>query len=134
MPKQHLEPAELFESRRFGFTQVVTSTPGRQVFVSGQVAWDRARKLVGGSDLAAQAEQAFGNLGHALRAAGATPADVTLLRIYVVNYRPEHARALGAPLSRFLGDAPPPAQTLIGVQSLAVPEFLIEIEAFAVVD
>ena len=121
MAKQHLQPAELFPSQRFGFTQVVTSPPGTLVFVSGQGAFDVDFKLVGGDDLTAQADQALANLGHALRAAGATPADVTSLRIYVVDYRPEQAMALGAPLQRFFGDAPPPAQTLIGVQALACP-------------
>ncbi|MDJ0848849.1 MAG: Rid family hydrolase [Myxococcota bacterium] len=84
-------------------------------------------------EAAAQADQALANLGAALAAAGATPADVTSLRIYVVDYRPEQAMALGAPLQRFFGDAPPPAQTLIGVQALGMPGMLVEIEASAVV-
>ncbi len=43
--------------KRFGFTQVVTSPPGRLVFVSGQVGLDRDLKLVGEGDVAVQAEQ-----------------------------------------------------------------------------
>ena len=53
--KQFIQPNDTFESQRFGFTQVVTSPPGKLVFVSGQVALDRDLKLVGGGDVAAQA-------------------------------------------------------------------------------
>ena len=131
--KQHLQPDGVFDSARFGFSQVVTSEPGTLVFVSGQVAWDRDRKLVGASDLGAQTEQALANLRQALAAAGATPADVTMLRVYVVNYEPSHGALLGPFLGAFFGGEPPAASTWVGVTSLAAPDFLIEIEALAVV-
>ena len=133
MPKEHLAPPELFRSERFGFTQVVTTPPGKLVFVSGQVAWDAELKVVGGADLGEQAEQALANLGHALAAAGASPADLTMLRTYIVDYKPEYAGLLAPHFGRFLGGASPPASTWIGVQSLAARELLIEIEAVAVV-
>ncbi len=133
MPKQHVQPPELFESQRFGYTQVVTSPPGKQVFVAGQTAMDKDFKIAG-SDLGEQAEAALANLGHALRAAGAAPGDVTSLRIYVVDYKPEYAGEVGPPLLRFFDGAPPSAQTLIGVQALGLPGLRIEIEATAVVD
>ena len=130
---QHIQPPGIFPSQQFGFTQVVTSPPGRLVFVSGQVAWDEKLQLVGGEDLAAQAEQALANLGAALRAAGATPADLVSLRVYVVDYEPRHAGILAPVLAKFLAGAPPPAQTLLGIGALAAPGLRIEIEAFAVV-
>jgi enamine deaminase RidA (YjgF/YER057c/UK114 family) len=133
MAKQHIQPEGLFPSKNFGFTQVVTSPPGTQVFISGQVAWNENFELVGGSDLAAQAEQALANLGLALTSAGASAADITMLRIYVAGYTPKHAMALGPPLAAFFGGSPPPAQTLLGVETLAAPDLLIEIEALAVI-
>lgn len=133
MSRQHLQPPELFESRRLGFTQVVTSPPGKLVFVSGQVAWDREMKLIGDSDLGAQTEQALENLRSALHAADASPADVTMCRAYVVDYQPEYAAQIGPYFDRFFAGAAPPASTWIGVQSLAAPGLLIEIEAMAVV-
>ena len=133
MAKRHIQPEGLFPSKNFGFTQVVTSPPGTHVFISGQVAWNENFELVGGSDLAAQAEQALANLGLALTSAGASPADITMLRIYVAGYTPEHAIALSPLLSAFLDGSPPPAQTLLGVETLAAPDLLIEIEALAVV-
>jgi len=132
-PLQYIQPSDTFDSERFGFTQVVTSPPGNLVFVSGQVALDQDLKLVGGDDLAAQARQALENLGRSLRAAGASPANVAMLRTYVVDYRPELAAQLTAPFEDFFGGQPP-ASTRIGVQALAAPVLMIEIEAVAVVD
>jgi len=133
MSKRHIQPAELFESQRFGYTQVVTSPPGTQLFVAGQTAIGKDFQVEGGDDLGEQARHALANLGHALRAGGATPADVTSLRIYVLDYQPEFASVVGPPLLDFFGDAPPSAQTLIGVQALALPGLRIEIEATAVI-
>jgi len=133
MTKQHIQPDDLFTSERFGFSQVVTSAPGKLVFVSGQTALDVDFKVVGGADLAAQARQALANLASALTAAGATRSDVTSLRIYVVGYEPSHAGLIAPALGEFFDDGPPPAQTLLGVQALGMPDLRIEIEATAVV-
>ncbi len=133
MPKQYIQPPELFPSMRIGFTQVVTSPPGKLVFVSGQVGWDSEMKLVGGADLSGQARQALANLADALRAAGASASDLTMLRTYIVGYKPEYARLLAPLFDEFLGGATPPASTWVGVQALAAPDLLIEIEAIAVV-
>jgi enamine deaminase RidA (YjgF/YER057c/UK114 family) len=131
--KQHLSPAGLFSTKGLGFTHVVTSAPGTTVYVSGQTAWSAERKLIGGSDLRLQAEAALGNLRTALAAAKATPGDVVALRVYVVNYKPEYGAVLSPLFETFFAGGPPPASTWIGVTSLAVPGFLIEIEATAVV-
>jgi enamine deaminase RidA (YjgF/YER057c/UK114 family) len=130
--KEFIQPDDTFESKRFGFTQVVTSMPGKTVFVSGQVALDRNLKLVGEGDLAAQARQALANLGHSLRAAGASVADITMLRTYIVDYKAEYAPELAAPFDEFF-QGRPPASTRVGVQALAAPGLMIEIEAVAVV-
>lgn len=135
MPKQHINPPELFNSRQYGFSQAVVSTQGRMVFVSGQVAWDAQQRIVGGMDLEKQARQAFTNLMTALESAGASLKDIVMLRTYVVGYTPEESGpAVGSVFREFLGTAQPPASTWIGVQSLARKEFLIEIEAQAIVD
>jgi enamine deaminase RidA (YjgF/YER057c/UK114 family) len=130
--KQFIQPNDTFESQRFGFTQVVTSPPGKLIFVSGQVALDRDLKLVGGGNVADQAEQALTNLRNSLRAAGASPSDITMLRTYVVDYQAEFAAKLAPHFERFF-EGRPPASTRVGVQALAAPGLLIEIEAIAVV-
>lgn len=133
MTIEHIQPEGLFPSARMGFTQVVTSPPGQLVFISGQVAWDANLQLVGGDDVAAQAEKALENVGTALAAAGAGPRHVTAVRVYIVNYRPEDAAKVGAPFARFFEGSEPPASTWIGVQALASPDLRIEIEVSAVV-
>jgi 2-iminobutanoate/2-iminopropanoate deaminase len=134
MANTFVNPPTLFPSLQHGFSQVVVASGGRLVFVSGQTAWDSQKNIVGGADLLEQARQALRNLQAALEAAGGTLADVVSLRIYIVDYEPAHAQAVSAALKEcFRADAPP-ASTWIGVAALAVPDFLIEIEATAVLD
>ena len=132
--REYINPGSLFPSLPFGFSQVVTSRGGKTVHVSGQTAWDTEMKIVGAGDLAAQTRKALENVRLALAAAGATPADVVRMRLYVVNYDPSMVDTLAGILKRFFPTEAPPASTWIGVQSLAVPEFLIEIEVTAVVE
>ncbi|RVD69227.1 RidA family protein, partial [Mesorhizobium sp. M4A.F.Ca.ET.029.04.2.1] len=68
------------------YSQVVVATGSKLVFISGQEPEDLGGKLVGRGDLATQARQVFANLGRALAAAGAAPAQVARITIYVVNY------------------------------------------------
>ena len=104
------------------------------VFVSGQTAWDARKNIVGGDSVLEQARQAFRNLEKAMEAAGGTLKDIVALRIYVVDYQAESGTAVGITLREFFSPQNPPASTWIGVSALAVPEFLIEIEATAVLD
>jgi enamine deaminase RidA (YjgF/YER057c/UK114 family) len=76
----------------------------------------------------------FANVATALKGAGATPADVTKITIYIVGYKPELRPLLGEARTAVFGSATLPASTLVGVQALAEPGFLIEIEAIAVLD
>jgi enamine deaminase RidA (YjgF/YER057c/UK114 family) len=115
------------------YTQVIAATGSRLVFVAGQVADDAQGNLVGPGDLAAQARQAFANVGHSLAAAGAGPEQVTKITIYVVHHRPEYLSDISEARIAVFGDHKP-ADTLVGVEALAEPGYLIEIEAIAVVD
>ena len=117
-----------------GFSQVVVASGTRTVYTAGQVSIDERGALVGGDDLAAQTAQAMRNVGLALAAAGATYADIVKITTYVVNYRPEQRTIIGKARAPFFVGKTPPASTLVGVAALALPEWLIEIEAVAVVD
>jgi enamine deaminase RidA (YjgF/YER057c/UK114 family) len=134
MTKEYINPASLFRSLDHGFSQAVAASGARTLYVSGQTAWDAGRQLVGGMDLAAQARQAFRNVRSAVEAAGGTLADVVTLRIYIVDYRPEKAEAVGFALREAFAGPAKPAATWIGVASLADPGFLIEVEATAVLE
>ena len=116
------------------FSQVVVASGGRTIFISGQVAIDEKGALVGGSDLGQQTTQVMRNLGRALEAAGASFADVVKITTYVVGYRPELRAVIGQARSPFFAGRSPPASTLVGVSALAASDWLVEIEAIAVVD
>ena len=103
------------------------------MFVSGQTAWNVRKNIVGGDSVLEQARQALRNLEAAIEATGGKLKDIVALRIYIVNYQAESATAVGTALREFFSQNPP-ASTWIGVSALAVPEFLIEIEATAVLD
>ncbi len=117
-----------------GFSQVVATTGKRTIYTAGQVSIDEHGELVGGGDLAAQVEQAMRNLGLALAAAGASYADIVKMTTYVVNYRPEHRAIIAKARAPFFVNLERPATALIGVAALALPDWLVEIEAIAVVD
>jgi 2-iminobutanoate/2-iminopropanoate deaminase len=134
MPKEYVNPDSLFPSVQHGFSQVVVASGKKMVFISGQTAWDRNKKIVGGDSLLEQARQALRNLRAAIEATGGTLKDIVTLRIYIVDYQTENAEAVSLALKEFFSSANPPASTWIGVSALAVPEFLIEIEATAVLD
>ena len=129
----HIQPPDLFPAAKLGFTQVVTASPGRVVWVAGQTACDQRGRPMGGSDVGAQAEVALQNVGRALAAAGAGPADVTMLRVYIVGFTREAAAEIAPQVAKFFGGVEPPASTWVGVQALMHPAFLIEIEAVAAV-
>ena len=133
MPKKYVNPNNLFPSLPHGFSQVVIAS-GKMVFISGQTAWDARKNIVGGDSVLEQARQAFRNLKIAMEAAGGTLKDIVALRIYFVDYQAESGTAVGTALREFFSTENPPTSTWIGVSALAVPEFLIEIEATAVLE
>ena len=134
MPKDYVNPNSLFQSLPHGFSQIVVATGKKMVFVSGQTAWDERKNIVGRDSVLEQARQAFRNLEKAMEAAGGTLKDIVALRIYVVDYQAESGTAVGTVLREVFSSENPPASTWIGVAALADPEFLIEIEATAVLD
>jgi enamine deaminase RidA (YjgF/YER057c/UK114 family) len=130
--REHKNPSGLSTPR--GYTHVVSASGGRTVYVAGQVALDVKGEVVGKGDLRAQARQVFENLRIALAGAGASYKDVVKWTTYVVNLKADDLPVIREARAEALKDATPPASTLVGVQALANPDFLIEVEAVAVVD
>src|SRR5215469_14197097 len=116
------------------FSQVVVASGTRTIYTAGQVSIDEDGALIGAGDLAAQTEQAMRNIGLALAAARASYADIVKITTYVVNYKPEHRAIIGKARAPFFANGMPPASTLVGVAALALPEWLVEIEAVAIAD
>ena len=102
---------------------------GNLVFVSGQIALDSGGDLVGEGDAGAQARQCFKNVEAALRAAGATLDDVTKITGFLVN--PDDYQAYAAERLRLFPEDGPASSSFF-VKALVNPKWLVEIEAFAV--
>jgi enamine deaminase RidA (YjgF/YER057c/UK114 family) len=112
-----------------GYSHVVAGT-GRLVAVSGQLPVDADGHVVDPSDPLVQARQVFRNLGTALKAAGATPADVIKLTFYTTDIGDLHA--IRAARDECLDGSPSPASSVVQVTALVLPETRIEIDALAV--
>jgi enamine deaminase RidA (YjgF/YER057c/UK114 family) len=112
-----------------GYSHVVIGT-GRFVAIAGQIALDENGELVGPGDPVAQAKQVFDNLDGCLAAAGATFDDVVKLTFFVtdVGILPAVREVRDA----VIDTSKPPASTAVQVASLVRPEFLLEVEAYAV--
>lgn len=119
--------------RNPAFSQAVTvDGPHRTVYVGGQNAVDVDGNVVGQGDVEAQAEQVARNLQAALAAAGATLDDVVKLTIYLVEFHSAFP-AYGA-FQRVWGmPATPPTISLLYVSGLFQPDFLLEVDAVAVI-
>ena len=129
---EHPRPKGLLHNAPF--SQVVAASGKRTIYTAGQVSIDESGALVGAGDLAVQTTQAMRNVGLALSAVGASYSDVVKITTYVVNYQPEYRAIIGNARAPFFANRTPPASTLIGVAALALSEWLVEIEAIAVVD
>ncbi|MGW2779900.1 RidA family protein [Streptomyces populi] len=112
------------------YSHVVTGT-GRFVAVSGQLPLDEDGALVGEGDAEAQARQVFENLRRCLAAAGAGFDDVVKLTFFVTDMA--HMPAIRAARAAHIPAERLPAASAVQVAALVRPEFLMEIEAYAVV-
>jgi enamine deaminase RidA (YjgF/YER057c/UK114 family) len=127
----YLNPVGLHKNPAFSQV-VVTTTPTRTVYVGGQNSVDGAGSIVGKGDMRAQAEQVATNLRVALTAANAGVEHIVKWTVYVVQGQPL-GPALGA-FQQVLGKLPnPPTISVLFVAGLANPDFLLEVDAIAVV-
>lgn len=117
-----------------GYSHVAEIGGGKLVHIAGQVSLDASGALVGENDFPAQVRRTFENVKTAVEAAGGTFADIVKLNYYCV----ERVNADQLPQLRQIRDSfvnveKPPVSTLLFVSRLVRPEWLIEIEATAVV-
>ncbi|MFN0181879.1 MAG: RidA family protein [Gemmatimonadales bacterium] len=117
-------------SKPTGYTHVVVAPDRRTVHIAGQVAVDSTGAIVGEGDFRRQTEQVFANLRTALGSVGGTFADLLKTTTYVTDL--SQLAALREIRTGYLDSTHPPASTLVQVSQLARPEYLIEIEAIAV--
>lgn len=133
MPRRTLQPPELFASKPWGFSQVVITEPGQIVHIAGQVAWGPDGKT-SAKGLEAQLRQVIAQVVAAVEAAGGTADDLQMLRLYIPGFRSgPDADVIAKVLVEVFGVDNPPASSWIGVQALAQPDYLVEVEATAVI-
>ena len=133
MTVKRINPPQMYDSVRFGFSHASLQQSGATLHLAGQVAWDAQTNVVGAGDIAAQTRQALANLKVVLQAAGCSVKDIVRLRTYVVNHTPDKLGPILGEIGAFYEGTTPAPNTFIGVQALALPDFLIEIEAIAAV-
>ncbi len=103
---------------------------GRVLHLSGQVAQAEDGSLVGAGDIVLQTRQVLTNLQTVLASVGGTMADIQKVTTFVTDL--SRLAEMRAVLAEFL-PTPYPASTLTQVAALVRPEYLIEIEAVAVI-
>ena len=132
MALNRMHPDGMYTPNKGIYSQVVTSTGTTTVHIAGTVPFDEDANVVGVGDMKAQTCQILDNLRISLAAAGALPADVVRINVYTLNT--DDYVANGAPeVIAFFGDTKP-SSTTVQVSRLVHPDWLVEIEATAVID
>jgi len=128
---QYLNPEDL--SKNPAFTNVITVTgPVRTIYIGGQDALDASGAIVGRGDIKLQTEQVLTNLQAALKAGGGELEHNVKWNIYVVQG--QAIQPAFEVFQRVWGRRPnPPTITVMFVSGLANPDFLVEMDAIAVV-
>lgn len=126
--QQHINPEALSRSR--GYSQVVKA--GNTVYIAGQISAGPDGTVVGKGDPESQARQVWRNIEAAVKAAGGTLQNVVKTTTYVTNI--QYATAVRKVREELFQSSNPPTSTLLVVAGLASPDYMVEIEAIAVVD
>ena len=113
----------------FGFSQAwKVNGAGTLLFISGQTSISANGEVLHSGDFAAQTRLTFENLKTVLQASGASLGDIVKLSVFVTDMG--MLETYGAVQAEFF-PAEKPAQTLVQVSALALPDLMIEVEAIA---
>ncbi|MDE0035765.1 MAG: RidA family protein [Deltaproteobacteria bacterium] len=123
-----LQPQSLPDPRP-RYSQGILAEGKRLLFIAGQTGVDADGNVVGKGDAAAQAEQVLKNMKAVLDEAGASFADLVKITTYITD--PRYRDDINPARLKYMGDNPP-SSTLVVCAGLANPDFLVEIEAIAV--
>jgi enamine deaminase RidA (YjgF/YER057c/UK114 family) len=114
-----------------GYSHVVEVRGGRTLYIAGQIALDKDGNVVGRGDFRTQVKQVFENLKARLEEGGASFKDVVKLNYYLTDA--SDLQALRDTRNSYINTENPPASTLVVVKQLVREDYLVEIEAVAVV-
>ena len=132
MSLERINPKGMYSPNKNIYSQVVKSTGTTMVHVAGTVPFDEDANVVGVDDMKAQVLKILDNIRISLEAANATPTDVVRINVYALDV--DDYVAHGAPeVIKFFGNNKP-TSTTVQVPRLVHPEWVVEIEATAVID
>ena len=129
--KQQITSSKLRQPSGHFSQAIVTEARGRLVFLSGMTSRRADGSIAGIGDIEAQTRQVCENLKAAVEEAGGTLDDIVRVDVYVRNM--EHFDAIHK-VRREYFKAPAPASTMVEICKMTSPEYLIEINAIAVLD
>jgi reactive intermediate/imine deaminase len=130
MAIERLNPESVFDPLKVGpFSLGVVTDPGRLMFVSGMAAVDRDMQVVGRGDIKAQTQKTLENLRATVEAGGGSVNDIVSITVYLTDVN--DYQAMNEVRQEFFAGALP-ASTAVGIDSLVLPELLVEINAIAV--
>ncbi len=116
-----------------GYSQSVEVDLGncRMVLISGQLSLDKEGNIIGKNNLEKQTEQVFLNLKTIVEDAGGTMENIVKTGVFITDI--SQLDILRKVRNRFINVQNPPASTLLQISKLAADDFLIEIEATAII-
>jgi len=130
MGKTYLNPAGSPTPK--SYHHVVTTEPGRLIFLSGQVSFDNNRNIVGENDIVTQTRQTMNNLKAAVETGGGQISDIVQITTHVVDYNPAQLDDITGTIAEYFEPDCLPTNTLVGIASLSTEGLLIEIGGIAV--
>jgi len=131
-PFRIFNPASI--AKPTGYSHVAEVNGGKIIYIAGQVALDKSGNLVGKDDFRAQAQQVFENLKAAVEATGGDFNSVVKLNYYCAeSVDPAQITVVREVRDKYVNTANPPVSTFVFVKRLVRPEWMIEVEAVAVV-
>jgi 2-iminobutanoate/2-iminopropanoate deaminase len=129
MAHEILHPKSVHETTDRGYSHAAKA--GRTLYIAGQVARDIRGNLVGKGDFEAQARQAYANMRNILQEAGGDLQNLVKTTTILTHY--SYLESYRKVRQEVFGGIMPP-NTLMIIESLASPDFLIEVEGIAVLD
>ena len=131
MNRRVYNPPTVFNSLQYGFSQAIEVRDGRRILLSGQVGVDVNENTVG-PGITEQTEKALDNIESILAHARGNLSHVIMLRLFIVASARDQQEPIASALRNRVPNNPPPSSWII-VSGLSLPEWLIEIEAEALI-
>ncbi len=129
MAHEILQLKSVHETKDRGYSHAAKA--GKTLYIAGQIARDADGNLVGKGDFEAQARQVYTNLKNILKESGGDLKNIVKMTTILTHY--DYVESRRKILDEFFGDIMPP-NTLMIIESLASPDYMIEVEAIAVLD